>query len=189
MNKKNLKRMIALIVIIAIIIGIGVLTSDNNNNASINGDNNYDNDNINHNEESNGNDDTNITLIRIDASGEGYWAYGSNNPYYRYEVDGVFKNLPSDLQGYNLKANFYDENGKFVHEGGLDIEDIAKDSANNEITEIAGFGVYNTMYNISYIEIIIDNPNGEIVFNQTIEFDMDKMDLSSLDHKPSNTTN
>ena len=189
MNKKNLKRIIALIVIIAIIIGIGVITSDNNSNTSVNSDNNYNNDEINHNDKSNNDDDTNITLIRVDASGRGYWAYGSNDPYYHYEVEGVFKNLPSNLQGYDLKAIFYDENGKFVHEGGLDIESIAKDSLNNEITEIAGFGVYNTMYNISHIEITIDNPDGEIVFNQTIEFDMDKMDLSSLDHKPSNITN
>ena len=187
MNKKNLKRIIALIVIIAIIIGIGVLTSDNTSNTSFNSDNNYD-DNINHNGGSDNNDSTNITLIRIDAYGRGYWAYGSNDPYYHYGVEGVFKNLPSNLQGYDLKASFYDENGKFVHEGGLDIEDIAEDSQKNEITEIAGFGVYNTMYNISYIEITIDNPQGDIVFNQTIEFDMEKMDLSSLDHKPSNTT-
>ena len=34
--------------------------------------------------------------------------------------------------------------------------------------------------NLSYVQLELKDPNGDIVFNETIDYDMDKMDLSGL---------
>lgn len=134
-----------------------------------------------------GNSDDNITLIKNETSGRAFWTM-DGKAYYSYDINGVFKNLPSNLEGYDLKVNFYDKNGTFLHEGGRDIEDVASDSQNNEVTYIGTFGAYKS-YDIKKIEVIIEDAEGKIVFNETYEFDMDKMDLTSLDHEPTTTSN
>lgn len=134
----------------------------------------FDNDN------SDDNSDDNITLIKNETSGYASVTEGEDPNYYYY-VDGVLKNLPNNLQGYDLKTIFYAENGTFLHEDEGNIRYIAVDSAKSEQSTI-GYWCTQDPVNISYVEIIIINPDGEIVFNQTMNYDMEKFDYSRLNH-------
>lgn len=127
------------------------------------------------------NDDTNITLIKEHTHGYVFVNNGSD-PYYNYYVDGVLLNLPSNVEGYDLKTNFYDENGKNVHESKGNLEILEQHSKKSDPY---GMGSWQTQdpHNISNVEIIIVNPTGGIVYNQTLKFDMEKFDYSRLNHK------
>lgn len=127
------------------------------------------------------NDDTNITLIKEETSGYVFVNNGSDQ-YYNFYVKGVLLNLPSKLEGYDLKTIFYGENGKNIHEDKGYIRSVASDSAKSEQSVIGSWQTQNPQ-NVSKVEIIIMNPKGETIFNQTVKYDMDKFDYSRLNHK------
>ena len=53
------------------------------------------------------------------------------------------------------------------------------DSKKSQTSTLASIQT-NKLYNVSYIQALMD-PNGDIVFNESIDFDMAKMDLSGLE--------
>lgn len=126
------------------------------------------------------NDDTNITLIKENTHGYVFVNNGSD-PYYNYYVDGVLLNLPNNVEGYDIKTNFYDENNKMVHEDHGNIGGLAYYAKKSE-SHFIGYWQTQDPHNISHVEIIIVNPTGNIVYNQTVKFDMNKFDYSRLNH-------
>lgn len=129
------------------------------------------------------NDDSakNITLIKEDTSGYVFVNNGSD-PYYNFYVKGVLLNLPSNIDGYDLKTIYYGEDGKNIHEYKGNIQRVASDSSKSE-QSILGAWQTQDPQNVSKVEIIIINPTGETIFNQTLKYDMDKFDYSRLNHK------
>ena len=130
-------------------------------------------------------DDTNITLIKQETKGYVFINNGSD-PYYNYWVGGVLLNLPSNLKGYDLKTIYYGENNEYLHENNGNIKWVAENSAKSDPNTI-GYWQTQDPHNISKVEVIIINPLGEIVFNETVKYDMNKFDYSRLNHD-NNTT-
>jgi len=119
--------------------------------------------------------DNNITLIKEDNYGNVY-RFNESEPYkYNYYVEGVLLNLPDNINGYDLKTIFYDDNGKFLYQDDGSFKWIAEDFKKSEQRTIGSWSADNPQ-NISYVEIIVVNPLGEIIFNETVSFDMDKVD-------------
>lgn len=127
-----------------------------------------------------GNDDSkDITLIKENAYG--FTFVNDGVPYYNYYLDGVFTNLEGDFRGYDMKARFIDENGSLVKEYRDDYMKYAfSDSKKSQTSTLASIQT-NELYNVSYIQVEIMDPNGDIVFNESVDFDMGKMDLSGLE--------
>ena len=123
------------------------------------------------------NDNKNITLIKEKISGYAYLSDGK--PYYSYYVEGVIKNLPRDIHEYDLRGTFYDDKGKFIYEDPGYLEFIKEYSDKSEPTILASC-YDDDLRNLSYVESELKDPNGNVVFNKTINYDMDKMDLSGL---------
>lgn len=125
------------------------------------------------------NDDShNITLIKENTYGFAF--VNSGVPYYNYELEGVFTNLEGDFQGYDMKAKYYDTDGSLVREYHDDYMKYAfSDSKKSQTSTLASIQT-NEFYNMSYIQVEILNPDGDLVFNETVDFDMTKMDLSGL---------
>ncbi len=128
---------------------------------------------------SNNNDSQNITLIKENTYG--FTFVNDGVPFYNYELEGVFKNLPDDPKGYQMKASYYDTEGNFIK----DYEDdylstvfhFSKDSQPFTLGSIQT----NDFYNVSHIQLEITDPNGDLVFNESVDFNMEKMDLSGLE--------
>lgn len=160
MNKRNLIGIIILIAIITIIIGIGIISSLPNN------------------------DDTNITLNNVETFGHTFVS-SDNQEYYYYNLKGVFKNLPSNLHDYTLKSTFYGTDGEYLHQ--TTAYNLGSIAENPSMYNIANWES-TKYYNVSKIELIITNPDGNIVFNETYDFNMEKMDLTGLDKKNSNSS-
>ena len=123
------------------------------------------------------NDGGNITLIKEKITGYAYLNDGK--PYYSYYVEGVIKNLPRDIHEYDLRGTFYDDKGKFIYEDQGYLEFIKEYSDKSEPTILASC-YDDDLRNLSYVELELKDPNGNVVFNKTINYDMDKMDLSGL---------
>lgn len=153
----NLKTLAALVIIVAI---VGIMAFSLTGNS--------------------GNDDSkDITLIKENAYG--FTFVNDGVPYYNYYLDGVFTNLEGDFQGYDMKARFIDENGSLVKEYRDDYMKYAfSDSKKSQTSTLASIQT-NKLYNVSYIQVEIMDPNGDIVFNESVDFDMAKMDLSGLE--------
>lgn len=123
----------------------------------------------------------NITLIKENTYG--FTFVNSGVPFYNYHLDGVFTNLPDDFEGYDFKARFYDANDTLVKEYHDDyMKYIFSDSKKSQTGTIASIQT-NEFYNMSYIQLEILDPNGTLVFNESVKFDMAKMDLSGLNEK------
>lgn len=129
----------------------------------------------------NNDDQQNITLIKVNAYG--FTFVNDGVPFYNYYLDGVFTNLEGDFQGYDMKARFIDENGSLVKEYHDDyMRYLFSNSEKSQTSTIASIQT-NEFYNVSYIQLEILDPNGTTVFNDTVDFDMAKMDLSGLKEK------
>lgn len=59
---------------------------------------------------------------------------------------------------------------------------IFSDSKKSQTGTLASIQT-NEFYNMSYIQLEILDPNGTLVFNESVKFDMGKMDLSGLNEK------
>ena len=123
------------------------------------------------------NDGGNITLIKEKING--YASNYDNKTSYSYYVEGVLKNLPRDIHEYDLRTTFYDEDGKFMYEDQGYLKFIKEYSDKSEPTILASC-YSDDLRNLSYVELELRDPNGDIVFNKTLDYDMDKMVLSGL---------
>ena len=122
-------------------------------------------------------DGGNITLIKEKING---YAYESDGKIYSsYYIEGVLKNLPKNLKDYDLRGTFYDEDGKFIYEDRGYLEYIKESSDKSEPTLLASC-YCDGLRNLSYVELELRDSNGKVVFNQTIDYNMDQMDLSEL---------
>lgn len=122
-------------------------------------------------------DSKNITLIKEKING---YAYESDGKIYSsYYLEGVIKNLPKDVKDYDLRGTFYDEDGKYIYEdqGYLD---YIKESSDESTPTLLASCYTEDLRNLSYVKLELRDPNGNIVLNRTIDYDMDKMDLSGL---------
>ena len=127
------------------------------------------------------NEGKNISLIKESTSG--YAFYSSNKTVYNYDLNGVLKNIPMDSQGFTVHGTFYDENGKVIKETNKDLDDFTYSTEKSSPTTIVGIQTYEFV-NVSKIKVTIMNPSGDIVFDESYDFNMDKFDLSRLDEKP-----
>lgn len=122
----------------------------------------------------------NITVIKEYTYGYAFSNDGKTN-YYNYFLEGVLKDLPSDYEGYDYRATFYDENGSFVgSDDTYDMEYLVSRSKKSQRDMLASIQT-TEYYNVSHIQLEITDPNGDIVFNESVDFDMTKMDLSGLE--------
>ena len=124
------------------------------------------------------NEGKNITLIKESTSG--YAFYSSGKPVYNYAASGVFKNIPQDSNGFTVRGTFYDESGKEVGSDESYLEYFEYSTENSDPTEIVCLQTHD-MVDVNKIKIEILNPDGEIVFEKTLKYDMDKFDVSGLD--------
>ncbi len=80
-----------------------------------------------------------------------------------------------------MQASYYDTDGKFVKDYEDDylstVFSFSKDSQPFTLGSIQT----NEFHNISHIQLEITDPEGELVFNESVDFNMEKMDLSGLD--------
>lgn len=157
-NYPNLKVILTFVVIIAIL-GIFIVSFSGNNETT---------------------PAENITLIKENTFGYGS-VYEGNTTYYYY-LKGVLKNLPNNIEGYDIKGTFHDKKGEYIYEDIGDMDWIQEDSEKSEPTVLACMSSPE-LVNVSNIELVIYDPDGEIAFNETIDFDMKKMDLSSINEK------
>lgn len=127
------------------------------------------------------NEGKNITLIK--ESTKGYAFYSSEKPVYDYSVSGVLKNIPKDSNGFTVRGTFYDESGKEVGSDESDLDYFEYYTENSDPTQIVGIQTHE-MVNIDKVKIEILNPEGEIVFEKTVKYNMDKFDASGLDDSP-----
>ena len=156
-NALNFKTLAALVVIVAIV-GIMVFSLTGNS----------------------GNDNSkDITLIKENTYG--FTFVNDGVPFYNYELEGVFKNLPDDPKGYQMKASYYDTDNNFIKSYEDDylstVFHFSKDSQPFTLGSIQT----NEFYNVSHIQLEITDSNGDLVFNESVDFDMAKMDLSGLE--------
>ena len=154
-NAPNFKALSALVVIVAIV-GIMAFSFIGNNTD----------------------DSQNITLIKENTYG--FTFVNDGVPFYNYELEGVFKNLPDDPKGYQMKASYYDTDNNFIKSYEDDylstVFHFSKDSQPFTLGSIQT----NEFYNVRHIQLEITDPNGELVFNESVDFDMGKMDLSGV---------
>lgn len=66
-------------------------------------------------------------------------------------------------------------------ENGGEMLDLLTYSTEHSDPTPIGFMTKRSLVNVSNVEIVVFNPRGEKVFNQTVEFDMDEFDLSRIE--------
>lgn len=123
----------------------------------------------------------NISIIKEYTGGYAY--YSGNKTVYNYGLSGVLKNIPMDSDGFTVHGTFYDGNGKVIKEKNSDLDYFSYYTEKSNPTTIMDIQTYEFV-NVSKIQITIMNPGGDVVFDETFDFDMDKFDLSRLDDKP-----
>lgn len=122
----------------------------------------------------------NITLIKEYTHGYAF-LNDKGDAVYNYDLKGVFKNLPEDFKGYELKTTYYDENDNYIaEEVNSYMKNVFKSSKDSQPSFLGAYQTHDFV-NVSRIQLEMTNPNGTIVFNESVDFDMDKMDLSGLE--------
>lgn len=110
-----------------------------------------------------GNDGSNIKLVgatvQIDEveAGDGI--------EYNYGVTGNFKNLPNNLDGFELYTYYYNQDGKIAYTDNYGF------LSHEGYGYISGMGL-DYLIDLDHVDVVIYNPDGDIVFNQTIPYDM-----------------
>ncbi len=124
------------------------------------------------------NEGRNITLVKESTSG--YAFISSGEVVYYYDVRGVLLNIPKDPTGFTFETTFLDENGKRVGKWGEMLDLLTFSTEYSDPTSL-GFMSKNSLVNVSNAEVVVFNPRGEKVFNQTVEFNMDEFDFSRIE--------
>lgn len=119
----------------------------------------------------------NITLIKEKITGYAYESDGKT--YYSYYLEGVIKNLPNNIKDYDLRGTFYDEEGNYIYEDQGYLEYI-KESSDKSTPTLLVSCYTEDLRNLSYVQLELKDPNGSIVLNKTIPYDMNKMDTTGL---------
>lgn len=129
----------------------------------------------------------NISLVKESTSGYAFIS-SDGDEVYDYSLKGVLINIPSDSTGFTVRSTFLDDSGKSVGNDEIGLDYLEYSTENSEPTTIASIQK-DSFENISSVKIVILNPKGETVFEQTVDFDMDDFDLSRLDEKNETTAN
>lgn len=137
------------------------------------------------------NENKNITLIKEYTYGE-HFIRANGDDYTTYELYGVLKDLPDDVTGYTLRVAIYDENEKLVKEdeGFASMYTISDYSERSEPAWL-GYIELNDFINISFYELKLYNPDGEIVLEENVTFTMGNIqtfDLRSSDSSSSTSS-
>ena len=84
------------------------------------------------------------------------------------------------FRSFTVKTTFLDENGKRV---GKDERQLDFFTYSTEISDPTNIGFFSKhhLVNVSNVEVVILNPRGEKVFNQTVEFYMDEFNFSGIE--------
>ena len=127
------------------------------------------------------NEGRNISLIKESTSG--YAFYSDDKPVYQYDLTGVLKNIPEDQDGFTVRGTFYDDDHSVIKKDERDLDYFSYSTENSDPTTIASIQT-NDFFNVSEIQITIMNPDGDVVFDEKFDYDMDEFDLSGLDDKP-----
>lgn len=133
------------------------------------------------------NDGSNIKLVKEDTAG--YAFYSGGKEVYDYYIEGTLQNLPNN-DNFEVKMVAYDTEGnqiRGVHDSPSSTSVLKYDADHGITGRVANIQSYEPL-NISKVELLVYNPDGEVVFNQTLDFDMNNVDLSGLDEKPDTTT-
>lgn len=151
-NADLYKKLVVVLAIVIVCLVVGGIVLMNSNNS--------------------GQDDVNIKLIKTSTSG--YTVTSSNKTVYCYNVEGVVRNLPNKGEGYTLKGSFYDKNGNLIREVdsylGLDYYfDEFEKSEPQLLLQLTT----NSLVNVSHVEVVIYNPDGEIIHNESVQFKME----------------
>lgn len=95
-----------------------------------------------------------------------------------YSVNGILKDLPNDVNDYNLTITLYDKNGTLINESeGVPMETIAKHSEDSQ-PSILGTISIDEFVNVSFAEIKIYNSDEEVVFDENVTFHMENVIIS-----------
>lgn len=106
----------------------------------------------------------------------------TNKTVYQYDLKGVLKNIPKDSKGFTVRGTFYDNNGQVIKDVDTHLDYYSYYTEKSEPTSIASLQNYEFV-NVSKIQLTIMNPDGNVVFDKSYDYDMDKFDLSGLDDK------
>ena len=130
--------------------------------------------------------DKNITLIKESTSGLCTF-YDNGEIHAVYNVEGVLKDLPEDIDGYDLQFSFYDENGKLIKEqSALSMKFIAEHSKDSDPVDLATISV-NEYKNVSFVILKLLNDDGIVVFENNVTFNMDNVETDTYHVKDSST--
>lgn len=123
--------------------------------------------------------DKNITLIKESTDGLAYF-YDDGEIHAIYSLDGVLKDLPSDVEGYNIRVTIYDENGDFIKdEAGSSMSFVSMYSEKSEPVELGSISM-DDYINVSIIELKLFDEDGTIVLDENVTFRMENMNIEKL---------
>lgn len=125
-----------------------------------------------------------LKLVKTSVSGNEGTSNG--NSIYNYFIEGEFINMPFNKEGYDVKCDFYDTDGKLV---GSDSKPLSYCDSSSPTT--IGYLQTNSLIEMDHVEVIVYDTQGEVVLQQTIDYNMDlfKLKSSSLSQVTNNTTN
>lgn len=120
--------------------------------------------------------DKNITLIKESTGGHCTY-YDDGDIHALYFIDGVLKDLPNDIKGYDLKFSIYDENGKLIKEEyALSMKFIADHSKESDPVELGSISL-DEFKNVTVTELTLYNADGVVVFDKNVTFNMDNVEI------------
>lgn len=123
------------------------------------------------------NDGKNITLIKESTSG--WYNIYDDETISVYNIEGVFKGLPSNVDGYNLRISLYEDGNLVKEDDGFLMEKIAKSSKDSYPSTLAIIGVDGYKH-VDVAELKIYNKEGEIVFDQNVTIKQENMETNHI---------
>ena len=97
----------------------------------------------------------------------------TNKTVYQYDLKGVLKNIPKDSKGFTVRGTFYDNNGQVIKDVDTHLDYYSYYTEKSEPTSIASLQNYEFV-NVSKIQLTIMNPDGNVVFDKSYDYDMDE---------------
>ena len=124
-----------------------------------------------------GEDDAkNITLIKEKTHGRCTY-YDSGKVHAIYSIEGVLKDLPENIDGYDLQFLVYNDNGKLLKESSAtSMKYIAENSKKSEPVELGALSL-DKFENVSIVKLKLINEDGTVVFDKNVTFNMENVDI------------